>query len=63
MKAYWIRFALGGALVAASAFGTASAQTSPDSLNALGPEGRALSSQTGVWDVTETVWPARAQSR
>jgi hypothetical protein len=36
--------------------GGAGAQSSPAELTALGPEGRALAAQVGVWDVTETVW-------
>ncbi|MET0256432.1 MAG: DUF1579 family protein [Luteibacter sp.] len=38
------------------AIGAARAQSSPAELAELGPEGRALAAQVGVWDVTETVW-------
>jgi hypothetical protein len=32
------------------------AQSLSDKLNELGPEGRSLAAQAGVWDVTETEW-------
>ncbi|HVI53683.1 MAG TPA: hypothetical protein VM621_01370 [Luteibacter sp.] len=36
----------------------ASTQQEPEDLNAWGVEARALATQVGVWDVTETVWPS-----
>jgi hypothetical protein len=42
--------------MAFSSFGIAAARTPVETLNELGPEGRALLAQTGEWDVTETVW-------
>jgi hypothetical protein len=36
--------------------GSAHAQSAPEGLNQLGPEGLSLAAQAGQWDVTETVW-------